>query len=138
VEPLPKAGVALLSPWTPGFFDLFLFSFIVTLLIALILFLTSHLGVRSDNPEKMRPYESGVIPTGSARFRFPVPFYLVAVYFLIFDLEAAFIFAWAVAFKPLGIVGWVEMSVFIVVLLISLVYLWAKGGLEWGPAYRKN
>jgi NADH-quinone oxidoreductase subunit A len=74
-----------------------------------------------------------VIPTGGALFRYPVPFYLVAVFFLIFDVETALIFAWAVALEDLGWRGWLQISFFIVILLISLVYLWKKGGLDWQP-----
>ena len=95
-------------------------------------FLSAWLGEKKRNPEKLRPYESGIIPTGLARFRFPVPFYLVAAFFLIFDVEAAFIFSWAIAFDSLGWSGWLQMSFFITVLLISLFYIWKKGGLDWG------
>jgi NADH-quinone oxidoreductase subunit A len=96
------------------------------------------LGVKNETAEKLTPYESGVIPTGSARFRYPVPFYLVATFFLIFDVEAAFIFSWAVAFEELGWEGWLRISFFIIVLLVSLFYIWVKGGLDWGPATRRK
>jgi NADH-quinone oxidoreductase subunit A len=98
-----------------------------------LLFLTGWLGERRPDPEKARPYECGVIPTGGARFRYPVPFYLVAVFFLIFDVEAAFIFAWAVAMEDLGWRGWLQISFFIIVLLLSLFVIWKKGGLDWSP-----
>lgn len=123
-----------MSPWEPGIFSLAVFVLVVLSLMTVLLVLTSQLGVKNDTPEKLRAYESGVIPTGSARFRYPVPFYLVATFFLIFDVEAAFIFSWAVAFDQLGWLGWLQMSFFIIILLISLVYIWIKGGLEWGPA----
>ncbi len=106
-------------------------------LMGIILFLTAWLGQKEPSEEKLRPYECGVIPTGMARLTYPVPFYLVATFFLIFDVEAAFIFAWAVAVRPLGWAGWLQMSFFIVVLLMSLFYLWKKGALDWGPSYRK-
>jgi NADH-quinone oxidoreductase subunit A len=61
----------------------------------------------------------------------PVPFYLVAIFFLIFDVEAAFIFAWAIAFRELGWAGWLEISLFIIILMLSLFYIWKKGGLDW-------
>jgi len=128
----------MLSPWEPGLLSLALFTFVVLVLMGIILFLTSWLGVRNETTEKLRPYESGVIPTGSARFRYPVPFYLVATFFLIFDVEAAFIFSWAVAFEELGWEGWLRISFFIIVLLVSLFYIWVKGGLEWGPATRRK
>lgn len=123
-----------MSPWEPGIFSLAVFALVVFLLMTVLLVLTSRLGVKNDTPEKLRAYESGVIPTGSARFRYPVPFYLVATFFLIFDVEAAFIFSWAVAFDQLGWLGWLQMFFFIIILLISLLYIWIKGGLEWGPA----
>jgi len=125
-----------LSPWTPGVFSLSVYAAIVLALIGLLLFLSTWLGDRRPNPEKLRPYESGIIPTGTARLRYPVPFYLVAIFFLIFDVEGAYILAWAVAAEPLGWQGWLQMSFFIVVLLIGLVYIWKKGALDWGPEAR--
>ncbi len=124
----------MLSPWAPGLFSFALFVAIVLALLGLLLFLTGWLGEQRPDPEKARPYECGVIPTGGARFRYPVPFYLVAVFFLIFDVEAAFIFSWAVAMGDLGWRGWLQISFFIIVLLVSLFYLWKKGGLDWRPS----
>jgi len=122
-----------LSPWEPGFLALILYTGIVLALIALLLAAAGWLGQKRVSTEKLRPYESGIIPTGKARLRYPVPFYLVATFFLVFDVEAAFIFAWAVAFDRLGWVGWLQISFFILVLLVSLIYIWLKGGLEWRP-----
>lgn len=124
---------ATLSPWVPGLFSMALYVVLVVGLLTLLLILTRWLGDRKPDLEKARPYECGVIPTGGARFRFPVPFYLVAVFFLIFDVETALIFSWAVAFEDLGWRGWLQISFFILVLLISLCYLWIKGGLDWRP-----
>jgi NADH-quinone oxidoreductase subunit A len=124
---------ATLSPWTPGLFSLALYAALVVGLLTLLLLLTRWLGEKKPDLEKARPYECGVIPTGGARFRLPVPFYLVAVFFLIFDVETALIFAWAVAFEDLGWLGWLQISFFILVLLVSLLYLWSKGGLDWRP-----
>jgi NADH-quinone oxidoreductase subunit A len=129
---------ATLSPWVPGLGSLFLYTALVVGLLAIILFLTSWLGEKKIDYEKARPYECGVIPTGGARFRYPVPFYLVAVFFLIFDVEAAFIFAWAVAVEELSWRGWLQISFFIIVLLVSLFYIWAKGGLDWRPLASKS
>ena len=131
---------ATLSPWVPGLFSYALFVAIVGGLLTILLFLTSWLGEKKPGEEKNRPYECGVIPTGWARFRYPVPFYLVAVFFLIFDVEAAFIFSWAVAMEDLSWRGWLQISYFIIVLLLSLFYLWSKGGLDWSavpPTCRK-
>jgi len=110
----------------------------VTAAIGLLLFIASWLGEKKPNTEKLRPYESGVIPTGSARLRYPVPFYLVAIFFLLFDVEAAYIFSWAIAWEKLGWAGWLRISFFIAVLILGLVYVWIKGGLEWGPTRTKS
>jgi NADH-quinone oxidoreductase subunit A len=127
-----------LSPWEPGILALFVFGLLVFGLVGILFFLASWLGEKKPSPEKSRPYECGVIPTGTARLCYPVAFYLVAAFFLIFDVEAAFIFSWAIAFDRLGWSGWVQISFFIVILLISLFYIWKKGGLEWGPKARKR
>jgi NADH-quinone oxidoreductase subunit A len=128
----------MLSPWEPGILSLAVYAFVVFLLVGVLLFLSSWLGEKKPTPEKRRAYECGIIPTGSARLRYPVAFYLVATFFLIFDVEAAFIFSWAVAFDRVGWFGWLEISFFIIVLLVSLFYLWGKGGLEWGPKPQKR
>lgn len=124
------------SPWEPGAFTLMLYAGIVLALLGTILFLAGWLGVRHVTPVKASPYESGVAATGSARFRYPVPFYLVAAFFLVFDVEVTFIFSWAVAFERLGWQGWLQISCFIGVLFVSLLYVWKKGGLEYGPKVR--
>ena len=126
-----QVPVAELFPWEPGIFSLAIYSFMVFALIGIFLFLTRWLGERRETPGKRTPYECGIFPTGSARFRYPVPFYLVAIFFLIFDVEAAFIFSWAIAFVPLGVAGWLRITFFILVLLFSLFYIWGKGGLDW-------
>ena len=136
MESLVNTGV--LSPWEPGIFSLVIFALMVTAVIGLLLFIASWLGVKKPNTEKLRPYESGVIPTGSARLRYPVPFYLVAIFFLLFDVEAAYIFSWAIAWEKLGWAGWLRISFFIAVLILGLVYVWRKGGLEWGPTRIKS
>ncbi len=82
-------------------------------------------------PIKQAPYESGMIPLGSTRERFSVKFYLVAILFIIFDIETVFLIPWAVRFRELGMFGFVEMLVFIVILAVGLVYVWKKGALQW-------
>ena len=136
MQPIINSGS--LSPWEPGIFSLVVFGLMIMALIALLLFIASWLGEKTSNTEKSRPYESGVIPTGSARLWYPVPFYLVAIFFLIFDVEGAYIFSWAVAWEKLGWSGWLQISFFIVVLILGLVYIWKKGGLEWGPTGKKS
>ena len=100
-------------------------------LMAVLLFLTAWLGEKKAGGVKSSPYESGIPPTGTARFSYPAPFYLVAIFFLVFDVEAAYIFSWAIAFDRLGLMGWLRISFFIVILLASLLYLWRKQGLDW-------
>ena len=136
MQPILDAGT--LSPWEPGVFSLIIYGALVLAFIASQLFIASWLGEKKINYEKLRPYESGIIPTGTARLRYPVPFYLVAIFFLIFDVEAAFIFSWAIAFKDLGWSGWLQISFFIVVLILGLIYIWNKGGLEWGPESKRD
>ena len=132
----PISGAGVLSPWEPGIFSLTIYLILVLVFVAAQLFLASWLGEKKRSLEKSRPYECGIIPTGTARLRYPVPFYLVAIFFLIFDVEGAYIFTWAVAYEDLGWPGWMQMSFFIVLLLIGLLYIWKKGGLDWRPAYR--
>ena len=105
---------------------------VVLLLVVVLLGLSAVLGQRHRERATGVPYESGVASTGSARLRFDVSFYLVAVFFVIFDLEAAFLFAWAVALRDIGWAGYLEGLVFIGVLLAALGYLWRTGGL-WFP-----
>ena len=100
--------------------------------LALLLLVCHWLGETKPSPEKLRPYECGIVPTGSSRLAHPVPFYLVAILFLIFDVEAVYVLCWAVVARRLGWPGWVMMLVFMGILLLSLGYVWRKGGLDWG------
>jgi len=95
------------------------------------LFLSSVLGPRRPSKDKLSPYECGIDPVGSARERFSVKFYLVAMLFIIFDIEIVFLYPWAVILQSLKLFGLVEMIVFLGILLIGLLYVWKKGGLEW-------
>jgi NADH-quinone oxidoreductase subunit A len=115
---------------------LLVYSAAVVVLAAGMLILSYLLGERHKEKATGEPYESGIPPTGSARLRFDVKFYLIAMFFVIFDLEAAFLFAWAIAFRELGWLGFVEVVVFVGVLLVALVYLWRVGALDWGPSRR--
>lgn len=122
-----------------SFYYLLIYTAIAVALIGALLFAAWWLGAKRVSPRKQSPYESGVVPEDNARLAWPVPFYLVAIFFIIFDVEAAFVFAWSVAWEPLGMTGLVQISVFIVVLAAGLAWLWLKGGLDWGPfASRKR
>ena len=127
-----------LSPWQPGIFSLALYALVVLVVIGAMVFLSSWLGEKRPGVEKQRAYESGIIPTGAARLHNPVPFYMVAIFFLLFDVEGVFIFSWAVASRELGWAGGLQISFFILILLYGLVYIWKKGGLEWGPTGRRK
>lgn len=96
-----------------------------------LLALSSVLGQRHQEPAARAPFESGILHLGSGWMRIPVRFYLVAVLFVIFDLEAAFIFAWAIAARQAGWAGYLEILVFIGVLVAALAYLWRVGALDW-------
>jgi len=98
--------------------------------IALVLILCRWPGERKPSLEKLRAYECGIVPTGSARLAYPVPFYLVAILFLLFDVEAIYVLCWAVVAKELGWAGWILMVVFLTLLMISLAYAWRKGALD--------
>jgi NADH-quinone oxidoreductase subunit A len=98
-----------------------------------IIFLTLHrfLGPNRPNMEKLSTYESGMPPIRSARERFSVKYYMVAVLFILFDIEVIFLYPWAVNFRALGLFGYIEMVLFIVILLVGYVYILKKGALQW-------
>jgi NADH-quinone oxidoreductase subunit A len=102
------------------------------LIVAAMIAASSVLGQRHRERATGEPYESGVVPTGSARVRFDIKFYLVAMFFLIFDLEAVFLYAWAVGVRETGWSGFAEMLIFTGVLAAALAYLWRMGALDWG------
>jgi NADH-quinone oxidoreductase subunit A len=104
----------------------------VLALVATMLTVSWLLGQRHGGRETGEPYESGIAPTGSARLRFSANFYVIAMFFVIFDLEVAFIVAWAVAIRELGWPGYVGALLFIGVLLSALLYEWKLGALDWG------
>ena len=104
----------------------------IVAVIAGMIGLSFVLGQRHRERATGEPYESGIVSTGSAQVRFDIKFYLVAVIFLVFDLEAAFLYAWAVAIRETGWAGYAEVLVFVGVLVAALVYLWRLGMLDWG------
>lgn len=102
-------------------------------LVAFMLGASHVLGERHSTRMGNMPYESGMIPVGSARMRFSAKFYLVAIFFVLFDLEAVFIFAWAVAAREVGWMGYIEAMIFLAVLTLALAYAWRTGALDWAP-----
>ena len=111
---------------------------IVSTLVVAMLGLSFILGERHHNRATGTPYESGILSQGSARVRLSAMFYLVAMFFVIFDLEAVFIFAWAIALREAGWTGYAEATLFITVLLATLVYLWRVGALDWRQGSRRT
>lgn len=107
---------------------------IVLILVGAMLGLSYVLGQRHNEPATGEPYESGIVSEGSAHVRLSVKFYLLAMFFVIFDLEAVFIFSWAVAGRDLGWPGYWEVLIFTSLLLITLAYLWRLGALDWGTS----
>lgn len=109
-----------------------LIMFAVSVLFAVFTIAISNLvGKKTYEKGKLKAYECGIEPTGDAHLRFDIKFYLVAIIFLLFDVEALFLFPWAVVFSELGLFGFVEMFMFIIILVIGLLYVWKKGALKW-------
>jgi len=106
------------------------FAFVV-FLVAAVLIVSYLLGQRHSEPATGEPFEGGIVSEGSARVRLSVRYYLVAMFFVVFDLEAVFLFAWAGAVRELGWAGYCEVLVFVGVLVAALIYLWKVGALDW-------
>ena len=108
---------------------------IISVIVALVgltpLIIGSIIRPRRRYSEKLLPYESGISPVGEPRNRFSVKFYIIAMLFVVFDVEAIFLYPWAVAYDKLGLYGFVEMMIFIFILLVGYIYAWEKGALDW-------
>jgi len=111
---------------------------LVIALVAAMLGISYVLGEHHTDRAQGAPYEAGIVSEGSARLRLTASFYLIAMFFVVFDLEAAFISAWAVAGRELGWKGYWEVVSFIGVLLVALTYLWRVGALDWGAKVRSR
>lgn len=130
-ETLYSAG----PPSAEALLSLGAYALIAVVLIGILLLITRFLGQRSGGEIKGQPYESAVLPSGDSRLREPVPFYLVAIFFIVFDVEAIFVVSWAVTWDRLGWAGFAQITFFIVILFLGLLYLWKKGGLDWGSRF---
>ncbi|HBA70906.1 MAG: NADH-quinone oxidoreductase subunit A [Geobacteraceae bacterium GWC2_55_20] len=95
------------------------------------LIFSSLIGPKKSSVLKLSPYESGCEPVGTARERFSIKFYLIAMLFILFDIEAVFLYPWSILYKKLGAFGLVEMGLFVVILFVGYIYVWKKGALEW-------
>ncbi len=125
------------TPVTEIVWPLGLYAAAVLIMVAATLAISYVLGERHTGRAMGEPYESGIVPAGKAGVRISVRFYLVAVFFVLFDLESAFIYVWAVSFRQAGWSGYVEMLIFIGILLLALAYLWRAGALDWVSTGRK-
>jgi NADH-quinone oxidoreductase subunit A len=114
-----------------------LYAAAVVLLVAGMLFVSYFLGEKHKERATNKSYESGIAATGTTRLRFPVHFYIVAMFFVIFDLETAIIIAWAISIRETGWTGYLAVVIFAVILLVVLVYEWKTGALDFGPSGKK-
>ena len=117
--------------YTELYFPVLVQALLAMALAAGLLFASFLLGKRVRNAVKDMPYESGIVPTGDARRRFSVKFYLVAMLFIVFDIEAIFLYPWVVIYRELKMVAFVEMLTFVVLILSGFFYIWKKGALDW-------
>ena len=127
----PTQAQSARTPPIYGYVPIIIFFLIAVLLPVALLGLSRLLHRRVFEREKLMPYECGVDPIGDARERFSVRFYIVAMLFLIFDVEVVFLFPWAVIYDQLALFGLIEMLIFIGILVVGYYYAWRKGALEW-------
>ncbi len=131
----PVETILAIPPWRLQMLGTYLP--ILLLVIVAVLFgfvtllLSSLIGPKKSSRIKLAPYECGCEPVGTARERFSIKFYLIAMLFILFDIEAVFLYPWAILYKKLGVFGLVEMGVFILILFVGYIYVWKKGALEW-------
>jgi len=113
------------------YFFISVFAVVALVVVGALLALSTILGPRNPTPQKLIPYECGIIPREEAKGRYPVRFATIAMLFIIFDIEVVFMYPWAVALDQLKLFGLIEMVVFITILGVAYVYVWGRGGLEW-------
>lgn len=120
----------------PEVWSLVIYTGAVLLLVAAMLGISWLMGQRRHDKATVEPFESGIVPVGSARLRVSVSYFVVAILFVIFDLEVIFLYAWAVSFRDVGMTGFIGALVFIGILLAALAYEWRVGAVDWGPRQR--
>ncbi len=131
---MPETAAIANAPLWP----LIVYFLAIVFVVAAQVVLSHFLGQRHSDRATGAPYESGIVSEGSARLRFSATFYLLAMFFVVFDLEAVYIFTWAFGFRELGWSGYFKILVFTGILIASLVYLWKMGALEAGPPRRQR
>jgi NADH-quinone oxidoreductase subunit A len=119
------------NSYTELYFPVLVQALLAMALAAGLLTVSALLGKHVRNRVKDTPYESGIVPTGDARRRFSVKFYLVGMIFILFDIEAVFLYPWAVVYRQLRLFGFFEMAVFVALILVGFFYVWKKGALDW-------
>jgi NADH-quinone oxidoreductase subunit A len=117
--------------YTEVYFPVLVQGILAIVIAAALIVLSYLLGKRVRNAVKDTPYESGITPTGDARGRFSVKFYLVAMLFILFDIEVIFLYPWVVVYRELKMFGFIEMLVFVILILSGFFYIWRKGALDW-------
>jgi NADH-quinone oxidoreductase subunit A len=122
------------NSYTEVYFPVLVQAIVAMALAAGLLSVSFLLGKKVRNRVKDMPYESGIVPTGDARQRFSVKFYLVGMLFILFDIEAIFLYPWVVVFRELKMFAFVEMLIFVVFILSGFFYIWKKGALDWSGA----
>ena len=125
------SGLDLLLDYLTRYFPILLFIFIALAFGVVTLVLSHLVQPKYPEPEKLSTYECGSEPFSDARMPFPVRYYIFAMLFVIFDIEVIFLYPWAVVFKKIGVIGLVEMMIFIGLFVVAYVYAWRKGALEW-------
>jgi NADH-quinone oxidoreductase subunit A len=126
------------NSYTEVYFPVLVQALIAMALAAGLLSVSFLLGKKVRNRVKDMPYESGIVPTGDARGRFSVKFYLVAMLFILFDIEAIFLYPWVVVFRELKMFGFFEMLTFVILILSGFFYIWKKGALDWAETGRSG
>jgi NADH-quinone oxidoreductase subunit A len=125
------SGIELLLEYLTKYFPILLFIFIALAFGVVTLLISYLVQPKYPEPEKLSAYECGSEPFSDARMPFPVRYYIFAMLFVIFDIEVIFLYPWAVTFDKLGLIGLIEMLIFIGLFLVAYVYAWRKGALEW-------
>jgi len=123
---------ALSQHWATAIFVL-----VILVVCGAMILVSAFVGGRTRGRAKNEAFESGVVGAGTAQLRLPAKFYLVAMFFVIFDVEALYLYAWAVSVRESGWAGFIEATIFILILFVGLVYLWRVGALKWAPSMRK-
>ncbi|MEQ1679748.1 MAG: NADH-quinone oxidoreductase subunit A [Nitrospira sp.] len=124
-------GTEALLEYLTKFFPIFLFIFVALAFGVMTLIVSHFVQPRYPEPEKLSTYECGAEPFSDARMPFPVRYYIFAMLFVIFDIEVIFLYPWAVVFTKIGVIGLIEMLIFIGLFIVAYVYAWRKGALEW-------